>query len=383
MGAEHRPAAVRRKTGLPIDAYFSGTKLRWILDNTPHGQRRAEAGELLFGTVDSWLMWKLTNGAVHATDVTNASRTILFNIDTLSWDEELDLPGAMLPEVRSSSELYGHTVGNLFRGQAIPITGVAGDQQAALFGQACFRPGMAKNTYGTGCFVLMNTGPRRIESDSGLVTTIAWGLGGETTYALESSIFSAGATVQWLRDGLAIINDASEMEALAASVPDPGGVYLVPAFAGLGAPDWDMYARGAIVGLTRGTTRAHIARAGLEATAYQTREVVEAMAEDTGLDVGELRVDGGGTANDLLMQFQADILGAPLDRPAVAETTALGAAYLAGLSTGFWDDLAQIEALRENDETFRPRMPAEERERRFRRWRRAVERAKGWAKDEN
>ena len=358
MGAEHRPAAVRRKTGLPIDAYFSGTKLRWILDNTPHGQRRAEAGELLFGTVDSWLMWKLTNGAVHATDVTNASRTILFNIDTLSWDEELmeelDIPGAMLPEVRSSSELYGHTVGNLFRGQAIPITGVAGDQQAALFGQACFRPGMAKNTYGTGCFVLMNTGPRRIESDSGLVTTIAWGLGGETTYALEGSIFSAGATVQWLRDGLAIINDASEMEAL---------------------------------GRLRARSRRRIPGAGLRQSgrsrlghvrpgrhrraderhdqAYQTREVVSAMAEDTGLDVGELRVDGGGTANDLLLQFQADILGAPLDRPAVAETTALGAAYLAGLSTGFWDDLAQIEALRENDETFRPRMPAEERERRF------------------
>ena len=387
MKARGLEDTVRRKTGLPIDAYFSGTKLRWILDNTPHGQRRAEAGELLFGTVDSWLMWKLTNGALHATDVTNASRTMLFNIDTLSWDEELmeelDIPRAMLPEVRLSSELYGHTAGNLFRGQAIPITGVAGDQQAALFGQACFRPGMTKNTYGTGCFVLMNTGPRRIESDSGLVTTVAWGLGGETTYALEGSIFSAGATVEWLRVGLAIINDASEMEALAATVPDSGGVYLVPAFAGLGAPDWDMYARGAIVGLTRGTTRAHIARAGLEATAFQTREVVEAMAKDTGLDIEELRVDGGGTANDLLMQFQADILGAPLDRPAVAETTALGAAYLAGLSTGFWDDLTQIEALRENGETFRPRMPAEERERRFSRWRRAVERAKGWAKDEN
>ena len=376
---------VRHKTGLPIDAYFSGTKIRWILDNAPDGQRRAEEGELLFGTVDSWLMRKLTNGAVHATDVTNASRTMLFNIDTLSWDTELmealDIPQAVLPDVRSSSELYGHTVGNLFRGQAIPITGVAGDQQAALFGQGCFRPGMTKNTYGTGCFVLMNTGARRVESGKGLVTTIAWGLADGITYALEGSTFSAGATVEWLRDGLGLIEDASEVEALAVSVPDTGGVYLVPAFAGLGAPDWDMYARGAIVGLTRGTTRGHIARAGLEATAYQTREVVEAMAKDTGLDVKELRVDGGGSANDFLMQFQADILGEAIDRPAVAETTALGAAYLAGLSAGFWTDLEQIEAFRENGELFRPRMPAGEREHRYRQWRRAVQRAKGWAED--
>ena len=301
-------------------------------------------------------MWNLTNGTVHATDVTNASCTMLVNIETLRWDEgllrELDIPQAMLPEVRASSEGYGHAGGNLFRGESIPIAGVAGDQQAALFGQACFRPGMAKNTYGTGAFVLMNTGARRAPSREGLITTVAWDLGEEVTYALEGSIFSTGATVQWLRDGLQIIGETSEVEALAASVPDNGDVYLVPAFAGLGAPYWDMYARGAIVGLTRGATRAHIARAALESIAYRTRDVVDAMISDAGLEVPALRVDGGGTANDFLMQFQADILGIPIERSAVAETTALGTAYLAGLAVGFWEGPEEIAGQWASDRSF-------------------------------
>jgi glycerol kinase len=328
-------------------------------------------------------MWNLTNGTVHATDVTNASRTMLFNIETLRWDEELlrelDIPTEMLPEVRASSGVYGAVGGNLFRGESIPIAGVAGDQQAALFGQACFRPGMAKNTYGTGSFVLMNTGARRVESRSGLITTIAWGLGEGVTYALEGSIFSTGATVQWLRDGLQIIGETSEVEALAASVPDNGGVYLVPAFAGLGAPHWDMYARGAVVGLTRGTTRAHIARAALESTAYRTRDVVDAMISDAGLEVPVLRVDGGGTANDLLMQFQADILGIPIERAVVAETTALGAAYLAGLAVGFWDGPEEIAGQWASDCSFQAEMGEKRREALYGQWKRALDRSRGWA----
>ena len=376
---------IRERTGLPIDAYFSGTKLRWVLDNIPEGQRKAESGELLFGTVDSWLLWNLTNGLTHATDVTNASRTMLFNTGTLAWDQkllaELDLPAAVLPEVKRSSEVFAHTGGNLFGGQSIPIGGIAGDQHAALFGHACFQPGQAKNTYGTGSFVLMNTGQDRVTSDRGLITTPAWGLPDAVTYALEGSIFSTGATVQWLRDGLQIIEEASETEHLAESVQDNGGVYLVPAFTGLGAPHWDMYARGTLVGLTRGTTRAHIARAALEATAYQTRDVIDAMSVDAGIDVPILSVDGGGTDNDFLMQFQSDILGIPIQR-GVAETTAMGAAYLAGLAVGFWDSLHEIEeiaGLEATDRTFEPSMSEDERESLYEKWKAAVERASGWA----
>jgi glycerol kinase len=378
----------RERTGLPIDAYFSGTKVRWILDNIPEGQRRAEAGELAFGTVDSWLLWNLTNGLTHATDVTNASRTMLFNTGTLRWDskllDHLDIPTAMLASVGQSSAVLAYTGGNLFGGQSIPIAGVAGDQHAALFGQACFRPGMVKNTYGTGSFVLMNTGPERVESSRGLITTPAWGIGDTVTYALEGSIFSTGATVQWLRDGLGIIEKASDTEALAASLADNGGVYLVPAFTGLGAPHWDMYARGTIVGITRGTTRAHFARAALEATAYQTRDVIEAMVADAGVDVPVLRVDGGGTANDFLMQFQSDILGIPIERSAVAETTALGAAYLAGLAVGMWESLDEIEELRGDeaaDRTFEPHMSEDERDSLYAEWGSALDRASAGAPD--
>ena len=378
--------AVRAKTGLPIDAYFSATKVRWILDHIDDGQRRAEAGDLLFGTVDTWLLWNLTNGTVHATDVTNASRTMLFNIDTLEWDEdllsELDIPKKILPEVRSSSEVFGHAGGNLFAGQGLPIAGVAGDQHASLFGQACLRPGMAKNTYGTGSFVLMNTGSRRIESDAGLITTLAWGLGDRVTYALEGSIFSTGATAQWARDGLGIVAEIADLERLAASVNDNGGVYLVPAFTGLGAPHWDMYARGAMFGLTRGTTQGHIARAILESTAYQTRDVVDAMIGDTGLEVPVLRVDGGGTSNEMLMQFQSDILGIPIERSAVAETTALGAAYLAGLAVGFWTDTEEISQHWSSDLRFQPEMGEERRQTLYRQWQRAVGLAKGWTSSE-
>ena len=368
-------ADFRERTGLPIDAYFSGTKVRWILDSIPEGQRRAEAGELAFGTVDSWLLWNLTNGLTHATDVTNASRTMLFNTSTLTWDgdllDHLDIPIATLARVEQSSEVVAYTGGNLFGGQSIPIAGVAGDQHAALFGQACYRPGMAKNTYGTGSFVLMNTGPERVESSRGLITTPAWGIGNSITYALEGSIFSTGATVQWLRDGLGIIEEASDTETLATSLADNGGVYLVPAFTGLGAPHWDMHARGTIVGVTRGTTRAHFARAALEATAYQTRDVIEAMVVDAGVDVPVLRVDGGGTANDFLMQFQSDILGIPIERSAVAETTALGATYLAGLAVGMWESLDEIEELRGDeaaDRTFEPHMSEDERDSLYAQW---------------
>ncbi len=385
MQARGLEGIVRAKTGLPIDPYFSATKIRWILDNISNGQNRAERGELLFGTVDSWLLWKLTNGAMHATDMTNASRTMLFNIDTLRWDDdllrELDIPAAMLPNVKSSSEVYGHTSEGIFMGCAVPIAGIAGDQHAALFGQACFQPGMTKNTYGTGSFVLMNTGARRMSSSEGLITTIAWNIGGEVTYALEGSIFSTGSTVQWLREGLQFIEKASDVDALVASVTDNGGVYLVPAFTGLGAPHWDMHARGTIVGMTRGTTRGHIARAALEAMAYQTRDVIDAMKKDTGVEVPVLRVDGGGTASELMMQFQSDILGIPVERSAIVETTALGVAYLAGLATGFWRNLDEIADLRESDQSFQPNIDTNKNDGLYRQWKRALERSKGWASD--
>jgi glycerol kinase len=377
-------AEFTEKTGLPIDAYFPATKIRWILDNIPDGQQRAENGELAFGTVDTWLLWQLTNGAVHATDVSNASCSMLFNINTLEWDvdilETLDIPTELLPAVMPSSGIYGYAGGNFFAGQAIPIAGVAGDQQAALLGQACFQPGMAKNTYGTGSFIVMNTGKERVRSEHGVMSIIAWDLGDGVTYALEGSIFSTGATVQWLRDGLKFIDNSSDVEALAASVEDNGGVYLVPAFTGLASPYWDMYARGTIIGITRGTTRAHIARAALESTAYQTRDALDAMRCDTGLDIPLLRVDGGGTANDLLMQFQSDILGVPIERHAIAETTALGAAYLAGLATGFWQDTDEIAAYWASGKRFEPAMDALHRNRLYDDWLRAVNRSKGWQK---
>jgi len=376
MKAQGLETMVRAKTGLPIDAYFSATKLRWLLDAIPNGQRRAESGELAFGTVDSWLLWKLTNGAIHATDTTNAARTMLYDIDELTWDPELlgalDIPLALLPEVRPSSGVFGHTSGELFRGQRIPISGMAGDQHAALFGQACFQPGMAKNTYGTGSFVLTNTGANRVQSGSGMISTIAWQIGDEVTYALEGSIFATGSTVQWLRDGLGLIAEASETDALARTVPDNGDVYMVPAFTGLGAPHWDMDARGAILGITRGTNRGHFARAALESMAYQTRDVVDAISKDTRQGVPLLRVDGGGTASELMMQFQADILGIPIERSAVPETTALGAAYLAGLAVGFWSGLDEIADYWRSDARFEPAMEDAERERLYSGWQRAV-----------
>ncbi len=371
----------RAKTGLVIDAYFSGTKLAWLLDNVPEARPRAEAGKLLFGTVDSWLLWNLTGGKQHRTDVSNASRTLLFNIHTGTWDGELleilRIPVAMLPEVCSSSQVYGETAAGLFA-SPIPIAGIAGDQQAALFGQGCTRPGMVKNTYGTGCFMLMHTGQQPVASRSRLLTTVAWRIGSETDYALEGSVFIAGAAVQWLRDGLGIIRSAAEVEPLAASVPDSGGVFLVPAFAGLGAPHWDPYARGAIVGITRGTSAAHIARAALESIAFQVADLLRAMEDDSGIALAELRVDGGATCNDLLMQFQADLLGVPVVRPLISETTALGAAFLAGLAVGYWRDLEEIAAHWQQERVFTPAMPRERADELCRRWRRALERAKGW-----
>nr|PZN70451.1 MAG: glycerol kinase [Bacillota bacterium] len=373
---------IREKTGLVIDAYFSGTKVKWILDHVPGVREKAEQGRLRFGTIDTWLIWKLTGGRVHATDYSNASRTMLFNIHRLAWDEEilaeLGIPASMLPRALPSSHIYGETDAAVL-GAAIPIAGVVGDQQAALFGQACFQPGDAKNTYGTGCFLLMNTGTRAVPSASGLLTTIAWGLGDRVEYALEGSIFIGGAAVQWLRDELRFFERSADSEELALSVPDSGGVYVVPAFVGLGAPYWDMYARGVIVGLTRGTGRAHITRATLESIAYQTRDVLGAMEQDSGIRLNRLKVDGGAVANNFLMQFQADILGVPVDRPKVAETTALGAAYLAGLATGFWGSQAELADKWALDRSFTPTLPAEERERLYAGWRRAVERARGWA----
>jgi glycerol kinase len=373
---------IKDKTGLLVDAYFSATKLRWILDNVPDGQRRAQQGDLLFGTVDSWLVWNLTGGVVHITDYSNASRTMLFNIHTLQWDKELlaqlDIPEAVLPKAMPSSQVYGETAAGLLGDARVPVAGIAGDQQAALFGQACYQAGMAKNTYGTGSFVLLNTGDKPVRSEKGLVTTVAWGLGGKVTYAMEGSIFITGAAVQWLRDGLHLIKTAGESEPLARSVPDNGGVYFVPAFVGLGAPYWDMYARGTIVGLTRGTTSGHLARATLEAIAYQVRDVADAMGAEAGLKVPLLRVDGGGTANSLLMQFQADILGIPIQLAAIAETTSLGAAYLAGLAVGLWPDTAQLSRMWRPAETYEPKMSADQRETLCAGWKRAVERARGW-----
>lgn len=375
---------IRARTGLVTDAYFSGTKIKWILDNVPGVREQAERGEVLFGTIDTFLIWRLTKGRVHVTDPSNASRTLLYNIYTGSWDEvilrELDIPRAMLPEVKDSSGLFGTTASEFFGGP-IPIAGVAGDQQAATFGQACYAVGMAKNTYGTGCFMLMNTGTKGVPSQHGLLTTIAWGFGGETHYALEGSIFVTGAAVQWLRDGLGIIKQSAEVEALAASVENNGGVYLVPAFVGLGAPYWDAYARGAIVGLTRGSSAGHLARATLESMAYQTRDVLEAMIADSQVHLTTLRVDGGAVANNLLMQFQADILGVPVQRPRVAETTALGAAYLAGLAVDFWQGQAQVAEQWALDRTFEPHMSADQREQLYANWKRAVERTQHWEQE--
>jgi glycerol kinase len=376
LKARRLDRVIRRKTGLVIDAYFSATKLQWILQNVKGARARAKAGELAFGTVDSWLVWNLTGGKVHVTDVSNASRTMLFDITKGEWDDELlkifDVPRSMLPEVRSSSEVYGETT---LLGTPIPIAGIAGDQQAALFGQACVKPGMVKNTYGTGCFMLMNTGTKRIASKHNLLTTVAWRIGDRTEYALEGSIFIAGAVVQWLRDGLEFFRDAPEIEALAASVPDTGGVYLVPAFAGLGAPHWDPHARGTIVGLTRGTTKAHIARAALEGIALQVMDVLKSMEADSGIKLKELRVDGGASANDLLMRLQADILNVPVVRPKVAETTALGAAYLAGLAVGYWKNQADIAQQWQTDKRFSPAMKAPARKRITQEWEKALKQA--------
>ncbi len=375
---------MQQKTGLIIDAYFSGTKLKWILDHVEGARQKAEAGKLAFGTIDTWLAWKLTNGAAHITDVSNASRTLLYNIHTNQWDEQLlevlNIPRAVLPEVRSSSELYAETAVRLFN-KRIPVAGIAGDQQAALFGQMCLEPGMLKHTYGTGGFMMLNTGEKPIPSKNNLLTTIAWKIDGKVTYALEGSIFIAGAVVQWLRDGLGIIRSSSDVERLAATVDDNGGVYFVPAFVGLGAPHWDPFARGNIAGITRGTTAGHIARAALESIAYQTLDVLEAMEADSGIPVKELRVDGGATVDDLLMQFQADLLGVPLVRPKVRETTALGAAYLAGLAVGFWPDTNDLRKQWQKDKEFRPSMDAAKVAELKRGWRKAVERAKGWLKD--
>ena len=380
----HAPR-IQQKTGLVLDAYFSGTKLAWMLDHVPGVRDRAERGELAFGTVDSWLMWRLTGGRVHATDPSNASRTLLFNIHTLDWDADmlrlLRIPRSVLPQVLPSSSLFGNTDAGLF-GHSLPIAGVAGDQQAATFGQTCFSPGMAKNTYGTGCFMLMNVGRQAPASRHQLLTTVGWqGPAGtaQTAYCLEGSVFMGGATVQWLRDGLQIIRSAPEVEALAASVQDTEDVYLVPAFAGLGTPVWDSYARGTLVGMTRGTGRAHIARAALEAIALQSADVFDAMSQDAGTALRELRVDGGASQNNLLMQMQADFLGVPVVRPRVTETTALGAAYLAGLTTGLWRDAQEIAALWQMDRRFEPMLSDRARDSKRRRWREALERSKAWA----
>ena len=381
LKAQGKHRMVQEKTGLVIDAYFSATKVRWILENVKGARERAERGELLFGTVDSWLLWNLTAGAVHATDATNASRTMLYNIHSLEWDRELlqlfGIPQSMLPQVRSSSEVLGETAGQILA-HKIPIAGIAGDQQAALFGQMCTRKGMVKNTYGTGCFMLMNIGGKPILSQNNLITTIAWKIGGQVQYALEGSIFIGGAVVQWLRDGLGLIKTSAEVETLAQTVPDNGGVYLVPAFAGLGAPHWNQYARGTMVGITRGTSAAHIARASLESIAFQTMDVLKAMEADAGAAIKELRVDGGATADNLLMQVQADILGAKVVRPKVTEVTALGAAYLAGLAVGYWPSVESIEQQWQVDRSFTPADKNDTKEM-IKGWQRAVRAAKAWA----
>ena len=378
-------ARFREKTGLVLDAYFSATKLHWLLENVPGVRERAAKGELLFGTVETWLIWKLTGGRAHVTDYSNASRTMLFNINTLDWDEEilaeLNIPRSMLPKPLPSSGLFGTTAPSLLGGE-IPITGAAGDQQAALFGQTCFQPGEAKNTYGTGCFLLMNTGEKPVFSQNGLVTTIAWGLGVKVTYALEGSIFVAGAAIQWLRDEMKLIANAAESEAVAQEVADTNGCYVVPAFTGLGAPYWDQYARGAIVGLTRGCNRAHIVRATLDSLTYQTYDVLNAMRADSGIALASLKVDGGASANNYLMQTQADVIGAPVLRPTCVESTAMGAAYLAGLAVGFWRDQAEIRKIWAVDCTFEPQLDAKSRDARLHGWHRAVQRAFDWAKEE-
>lgn len=374
---------IREKTGLIIDAYFSATKVRWILDNVPGARELAESGRLAFGTIDSWLVWNLTQGLLHITDVSNASRTMLFNIHTLRWDSDLleifGIPSSMMPEVRSSSEYYGETSG-LFE-TSVPVAGIAGDQQAALFGQMCIEPGMVKNTYGTGCFMMMNIGTKPLESKNSLLTTVGWRIGNETTYALEGSIFIAGAVVQWLRDGIGIISSSAESENLAAKVEDSGGVYFVPAFAGLGAPYWNQHARGTIVGITRGTGPAHITRAALDSIAYQTLDVLIAMQQDSGIEIKELRVDGGATVNNNLMQFQADLLHAKVIRPRITETTALGAAYLAGLAVGYWESPDVIKNQWQIDKIFIPGKPKEDTEMLVKGWRRAVRAAETWAEE--
>jgi glycerol kinase len=374
---------ILEKTGLIIDAYFSATKVRWILDNVKDARRLAEDGQLAFGTIDSWLIWNLTRGRLHITDVSNASRTMLFNIHNLKWDEELlrifNIPSAMLPEVRSSSEIYGKTLGQF--ATSIPVAGIAGDQQAALFGQMCIEPGMVKNTYGTGCFMMMNIGNKPIESKSKLLTTVAWRIGNDTQYALEGSIFIAGAVVQWLRDGLGIIKNSADVEKLAAKVKDSEGVYFVPAFAGLGAPHWNQHARGTLVGITRGSTSSHIARAALDSIAFQTLEVLIAMQNDSGIDILELRVDGGATVNNQLMQFQSDLLQAKVVRPKITETTALGAAYLAGLAVNYWSNINDIKQQWQMDRTFSPQIAENETHSLIKGWHRAVNAAIAWADD--
>ena len=371
---------IRQKTGLVLDAYFSATKLAWLLKNIPGASARARRGELAFGTVDSWLVWNLTGGRVHVTDASNASRTMLYNLRTGDWDSELlklfGVPRSLLPEIRSSSEIYGEA---LLGSVSVPIAGIAGDQQAALFGQVCHAPGLVKNTYGTGCFMLMHTGKKPVVSKNNLLTTVAWRLNGQTEFALEGSVFIAGAVVQWLRDGLGLIQASGEIESLAASVPDTGGVYVVPAFTGLGAPHWDPYARGLVAGLTRGTGAGHIARAALEGIAFQVYDVLQAMQRDAGIRLKELRVDGGACANNLLMQFQADLLGVPVVRPKVVETTALGAAYFAGLAVGFWKDRREIAQQWQTDRQFRPAMKSAQRRKLVAGWEKALSRAKAWA----
>ncbi len=374
---------IRRKTGLVIDAYFSGTKIKWILDHVKGARKKAERGELAFGTVDTWLVWKLTRGRTHVTDVSNASRTLLYNIHSLEWDQELldlmEIPAAMMPRVASSSEIYDHTNTTIFASK-VPIAGIAGDQQAALFGQMCLEEGMVKNTYGTGCFMLMNTGTKPFISQNKLLTTIAWQINGQTIYALEGSVFMGGAIVQWLRDGLGIIKSSSEIEALAASAKDNGGLYFVPSFTGMGAPYWDQYARGMMIGLSRGTDRSHIARAALEGIAFQTMDVLKVMELDTNLKIKQLRVDGGACANNLMMQFQADILNSAVIRPKIIETTAMGAAYLAGLATGFWENMDVLKQQWQPDRQFNPSMDSDRVNKMKGEWADAVERARSWVK---
>ena len=381
LKADGKAELIRKKTGLVVDAYFSGTKLKWILDTVPGAREKASRNELAFGTIDCWLLWKLTEGKVHATDVSNASRTMLFSLDKLDWDDDLlalmDIPKSILPQVRSNSEVYGNAVA--IGMPEVPVAGMAGDQQSALFGQMCTKEGMVKNTYGTGCFMLMNTGAKLVESKNNLLTTVAWQVNGQTNYALEGSVFITGAAVQWLRDGLKIIKHAADIEKLASAVADADGVVVVPAFAGLGAPHWNPYARGTIFGLSRGSTDSHVARATLESIAYQTYDVLKAMESDAGISISELRVDGGATVNSLLMQFQSDILDVPVIRPAVIETTALGAAYFAGLAVGYWKDMEEISSQWQIDASFTPKMEAEKRSTYIHNWQRAVNAVLAWA----